>query len=206
MFKQKQHSGSVAKKLLGSGFLAVTISLLPQVAFGAPLPVVQLELNGNQSTVNGVYSVVEFEATLDTIGAWDSDQFRYTPNVAGYYTVSGSLYCTTSAQDCYLIIRKNGVFLGGGIETAPSPAINAVYTVYLNGTTDYVDYVGFSSAGVAFGDDDTLTYGTIVYEGNDNPETGQSVDNPALNIALGIFIFFMSMFFIVWYFRGRIVN
>lgn len=102
----------------------------------------------------GISSAVETKLRanveeFDTASCYDnSTNFRFTPNVAGYYYLSGQIYfAATSVSVGYATIYKNGVRVKDGQYISPSSNPNLFTTVhvliYLNGTTDYVELYGF---------------------------------------------------------------
>lgn len=98
---------------------------------------------------------------FDTANCYDpTTNYRFTPNVAGYYQISAGYYGAQPQVGDYAVnIYKNGAAYGGagfGGGNAGSggyvqkPAISML--IYLNGTTDYVEiyaYVGVTQTTVA---------------------------------------------------------
>jgi hypothetical protein len=87
-----------------------------------------------------VYGIVEF----DTAGVYNSTLGRWTPNVAGYYFLhAGVRYGNvTNAHQGELAIYKNGtIFKDQNMPQTGSndSGVHISCTVYLNGTTDYVE-------------------------------------------------------------------
>jgi hypothetical protein len=107
-----------------------------------------------QSFTAGVWSKVQFNAeSYDTANCYDSTtNYRFTPNVAGYYSVNLSVnYSIASAASTSgLALYKNasaakyGPVLQATINN--STTIVASYTIYLNGSTDYIEGYTFSNA------------------------------------------------------------
>jgi hypothetical protein len=93
----------------------------------------------------------------DTANCFDSTtNYRFTPNVAGYYQINSSVSFTpaiTPTGECQINIYKNGGFYrsGADISTGASSSIYALTIsalVYANGTTDYFEiYVYQTSVG-----------------------------------------------------------
>lgn len=90
---------------------------------------------------------------FDTASCYDNaTNYRFTPNVAGYYQVNGSIYlqATTALADVnFITIYKNGsrfkdgtAFYGGG--AVGKYVFAQVSTIiYLNGSTDYIELYGY---------------------------------------------------------------
>jgi hypothetical protein len=113
-------------------------------------PAFSVYRSGTQSIPGSTDTKIQFNAeTFDTDNCFDSTtNYRFTPNVAGYYQVSASVRFSSvnTAQVCNALLFKNGVNYGGGNqETADSfgqsdRAVNTL--VYMNGTTDYLEIFG----------------------------------------------------------------
>lgn len=97
----------------------------------------------NATTTKVLFQTKEF----DTASCYDTTTSRFTPNVAGYYLISGSYAVNSGSQgtNTWLTIYKNGSaakrYSQGALWTAQGSAL-----VYANGTTDYFElYVNQSS-------------------------------------------------------------
>jgi hypothetical protein len=93
----------------------------------------------------------------DTANCFDATtNYRYTPNVAGYYQVFGQAQLNTAAYTNSVDIFKNGSpWRRGTLGTTQDPFCSCL--VYLNGTTDYIEmFVYLSSA--------TTTQSTQTYQ------------------------------------------
>jgi len=72
---------------------------------------------------------------------------RFTPTVAGYYQISGSIQVFGSVAGAFSMIYKNGVnykignFIG---IVAQNPVSGVSALVYLNGSTDYIELYAYS--------------------------------------------------------------
>lgn len=84
---------------------------------------------------------------FDTASCFDSTtNYRFTPNVAGYYQINGTLYVTGTLATSFASIYKNGFLYcyGSFLIVANSGGVSSVSSlVYLNGTTDYVELYGY---------------------------------------------------------------
>lgn len=95
---------------------------------------------------------------FDTANCYDpTTNYRFTPNVAGYYQVNASGYAqtVTSSYGLQIFIFKNGSQAGVG-STGSANSVNYGYAqvstlLYLNGTTDYIECYGnaFGSGTIA---------------------------------------------------------
>jgi hypothetical protein len=86
---------------------------------------------------------------FDTNSCFDSTtNYRFTPNVAGYYQVNGRLFGGgSSVVSTYVAIYKNGSLTaqaGVGVGSGTVGVIPQIADViYFNGTTDYVELYGY---------------------------------------------------------------
>jgi hypothetical protein len=105
-----------------------------------------------QSITTSTWTKVQLNAeNFDTANCFDSTtNYRFTPNVAGYYQINAQIYCnyTSSAGiRIGLSIYKNGSGYAESTLTSNSSSIYGVADnstlVYLNGTTDYVELYGY---------------------------------------------------------------
>lgn len=82
---------------------------------------------------------------FDTANAFDSTtNYRFTPQVAGYYQINGHVHFGGASYAVGACIYKNGAAEGyGAIAVATAAEVCSI--VYLNGSTDYVDLYGYSA-------------------------------------------------------------
>lgn len=102
----------------------------------------------------------------DTANCFDNaTNFRFTPNVAGYYQVNGSIRASASFCDMEISIYKNGsAYKNGNYVRTDSAAAVVSAQVYFNGTTDYIELYGLMSIGqnVAAGIDRTYFQAAMI--------------------------------------------
>lgn len=90
---------------------------------------------------------------FDTANCFDSTtNYRFTPNVAGYYQVNGGFFASTTFTGGVAEVWKNGSTFKSGQANQVGGANQAngwdvSVLVYLNGTTDYVELYGLMVAG-----------------------------------------------------------
>ena len=98
-----------------------------------------------QSLTNGVWNKVQFDLeSWDTANCYDnSTNYRFTPNIAGYYYVDVSVELNNLSGSYVSAVYKNGteymkypVYVGS---TTQGSVTNVHGLVYLNGTTDYIE-------------------------------------------------------------------
>lgn len=100
---------------------------------------------------------------FDTNSNYDTSTYRFTPTVAGYYFISGTLYFNAAPQFLTVSIFKNGLQDARGPQSGNGLYIynsTATALIYLNGSTDYVELYGYQNSGTAKNTEPgaTLTY------------------------------------------------
>ena len=95
---------------------------------------------------NNTYTKVPFDTkTFDTNTCFDTTNYRFTPNVAGYYQVQGSVYINpVSATTGFILsVYKNGTeFQQVSREQFAyyfNQSAKGGTVVYCNGSTDYIE-------------------------------------------------------------------
>jgi hypothetical protein len=110
--------------------------------------------NSSQSTTTSVFTKIQLNAEIfDTASCFDSTtNYRFLPNVAGYYQINGNISFSGSASGyAQIAIYKNGTGYQQGSIAPNNTAVGAQCSVsslvYLNGTTDYVELWGWQNSG-----------------------------------------------------------
>jgi hypothetical protein len=110
-------------------------------------------LSSNQTVSNTTFTKLQANTEeFDTASCYDnSTNYRFTPNVAGYYQVNGNINITSSNNtDVLCLIYKNGSSLKWG-NYATRTSVNfdqgsvASALIYCNGTTDYLELFGYTA-------------------------------------------------------------
>ena len=110
-------------------------------------------------TVNTATKVAINTEIFDTNSNFDSTtNYRFTPTIAGYYQINGTVRGTGTAVTAVISnLYKNGASYASGAQLAvtnPPYALQATFSevVYLNGSTDYVELYGFvyATSGATF--------------------------------------------------------
>lgn len=106
-----------------------------------------------QSLSSGVYTKVQLNAEeFDTNNCFDSTtNYRFTPNVAGYYSVQWQAAIYGSNQTIvYSQVYKNGSRVKSGFYqynvTTNSLTVGGSALIYCNGTTDYLEMYVYTNA------------------------------------------------------------
>ena len=107
----------------------------------------------NQSISTGTWTKVQLNSEqFDTANCFDSTtNYRFTPTVAGYYQINGSLYFNgTSTVRGIAALYKNGSiyqmgnYMGSYNDTQGVALV--ISLIYFNGSTDYVELYGLIQA------------------------------------------------------------
>jgi hypothetical protein len=105
-----------------------------------------------QNPTSGVYTKIQFTVeNFDTANAFDSTtNYRFTPQVAGYYQINLIAYGIGTAMGYLQVaIYKNGANISNALAAAQSSANCSGMTcvlVYMNGSTDYLEGYAVVSA------------------------------------------------------------
>lgn len=113
-----------------------------------------------QSISSSTFTKVQLQTEeFDTASCYDnSTNYRFTPNVAGYYQVNGSIYVSGLVTRTIIVVYKNGSEFKRGTDLSTSnPIVSCL--IYLNGTTDYIELFGYATgSSLAFGAAQAETY------------------------------------------------
>jgi hypothetical protein len=108
-----------------------------------------------QSIANATFTKIQLQTEeFDTNNNYDATtNYRFTPTVAGYYQVNGSVNLASTAATVIASIWKNGVEFKRGAQSgaAANCGLGSIASalIYLNGSTDYVELYGYQASGVA---------------------------------------------------------
>jgi hypothetical protein len=115
-----------------------------------------------QTLSAGVTAKIQFQTEdFDTANCFDSTtNYRFTPNVAGYYQVNAAFQVLGTSVSLPLLYKngaliKYGTYQGSGT-TSPINTVSCV--IYMNGTTDYLEFYGNSNATVNTANTTSSTY------------------------------------------------
>jgi hypothetical protein len=98
-------------------------------------------------TASGYAKVLYQTEEWDTNSNYDTSNSRFTPTVAGYYQINAGVRSVTNGE-LNVIIYKNGANykVGSNVNTTSVYESVVSATVYLNGSTDYVEIYAYCSA------------------------------------------------------------
>ena len=133
-------------------------------------PAFRVALSADQSIPNNSATTIQFNdksssGLFDTQGNFSTGLYRYTPQVAGYYSLTAGMLMEHNSP-MYGTIRKNGVVEfqnrahgESGAALYPTTQVNGV--IYMNGSSDYVECQVYHNAGSSQncrGGDKSATY------------------------------------------------
>ena len=122
--------------------------------FSAAGPAFSAYGGSSQTLTNGVFTKLQFNTEeFDTASCFDSaTNYRFTPNVAGYYQFTTCMNINSSSTGVSLTtFYKNGTEFKRGSQIANNGQNlqpNSTALIYLNGTSDYVEAFGYQNSGV----------------------------------------------------------
>jgi hypothetical protein len=110
--------------------------------------------SANLSLPNNTYTKVKFDTEIfDTNSCYDpTTNYRFTPNVAGYYLITAKVYISyvsSAPGRIRVAIYKNGSLDKYSSLTATAPLYenaNITSLMYLNGSTDYIEIYALQSS------------------------------------------------------------
>jgi hypothetical protein len=71
---------------------------------------------------------------------------RFTPTVAGYYQINGSVYNAAGTSFLQAVLYKNGAANSSGTGVGTAYISQSSDIIYLNGTTDYIELYAYSAS------------------------------------------------------------
>jgi hypothetical protein len=132
---------------------------------GVAAPAFSAWMTTSYSVTSGSWTKIPFDTEqYDTANAFSTSTYRFTPPVAGYYQINLGLYFSGSASVIRGIVGfyKNGTLFNLGAMAPPYTGVNnGVVTsstlIYLNGSTDYLEFYGLVNGTSPFFNGDATT-------------------------------------------------
>jgi hypothetical protein len=152
---QSSGGGSVTlQEAVTASNLTITVpAATATMAINGPAFSVWSSINQSPLTSATATKVQLNNEEFDTANCFDSTtNYRFTPNVAGYYQVNGAVVMTgSSVTRLFCSVYKNGSEYKRGSDltvTGYQPTVSTL--VYLNGSTDYIElYCWINGTGLA---------------------------------------------------------
>ena len=132
----------------GTALVAPTALTVPNttgtVMVSGNMPAFSAYSNNSQTIVTATYVKMQINTEeFDTANCYDpTTNYRFTPNVAGYYQVNGTINFNATVTAPQLGIYKNGSQFKMGSNPASGNWATVAALIYLNGSTDYIELYG----------------------------------------------------------------
>jgi hypothetical protein len=115
------------------------------------MPAFSAYASSGQTVTTGTWTKIQVNTKeFDTATCFNTSTYAYTPNVAGYYQVNAQLHMATGINGRLLCsIYKNGsiVKIGSDASNNNTLGVNLSILIYMNGSTDYIEFWGYQDAG-----------------------------------------------------------
>jgi hypothetical protein len=114
--------------------------------------VVQGKLSANQSISANTDVIIQFVDDFDPQNWWNASTYQLTPTIAGYYNIFVGVWLDNPGvtnNQANIQVRKNGnsfVIVQNPLNNVTGQAFEASKIVYLNGTTDYIEFTIFQGS------------------------------------------------------------
>jgi hypothetical protein len=146
---QSADNSGVLQLASGTGNLVTVPSVTGTAMVSGNMPAFSAYSNGGQ-TLNTAETKIQFNnEDWDTNSCFNTSNYRFTPNVAGYYQITVSFSVGSFTGQTQPIIYKNGgVWMYGQYPNTSAATSNWTYLtglVYCNGSTDYVEAYAYCS-------------------------------------------------------------
>ena len=110
-------------------------------------------LGGDQVIPSAADEIIQFVDQYDPQGWYDASTYQFTPTIAGYYTVSLGVWFENPNDNTVQLnvqMRVNGnqeMICQQPATTVSGVSLFGTKIVYLNGSTDYVDFTAYQGTG-----------------------------------------------------------
>ena len=115
--------------------------------------------SGSQAIGSATFTKVQINTeTFDTNNNFDpTTNYRFTPTVAGYYQINGSVAYSTVGTNNIAAIYKNGVEINRGNQGSVTQVVVSCL-VNMNGSSDYLELYGYSTLAATISAGSPYTY------------------------------------------------
>jgi hypothetical protein len=131
----------------GTGNLVTVPSVTGTAMVSGNMPAFSAYQNSAQTFTTGAFNKLQIDTEeFDTANCFNTGNYRFTPNVAGYYQVNAVYNLGGSGTTLAVIFKNGSAFKYGVNSTGSSPYGNSVSCLmYMNGTTDYIEFYGYTN-------------------------------------------------------------
>ena len=118
-------------------------------------PAFRVKKSSTQNINSGTFTKITFDSVDFNVGnCFDTSTSRFTPTVAGYYDINGAIGTEgpgSTIGRILISLYKNGSAYGNWMtdiqwasqNTSQGYVISGSDLIYLNGTTDYLEFYGY---------------------------------------------------------------
>jgi hypothetical protein len=112
-------------------------------------PAFSAYLGSNQTLTSTVYQKMFINTEeFDTASCYDTTNYRFLPNVAGYYQFNGAVTVSATQVILMAFYKNNAQFKRTAYSyNSPVFQVSGSALIYLNGSSDYVELIGRSETG-----------------------------------------------------------
>ncbi len=141
---------TIQEPTTASNFTQTLPAASGEVMVSGNMPAFSAYSNNSQTIVTSTYVKMQINTEeFDTANCYDSStNYRFTPNVAGYYQVNGNVSFNASVTAPQLGIYKNGSQFKMGSNPSAGNWSTVSAVIYLNGSTDYIELYGAHVTGI----------------------------------------------------------
>jgi hypothetical protein len=150
---QSADNSGVLQLASGVGNLVTVPAVTGTAMVSGNMPAFSAYSSGGQSiSVSSFTKITLNNEIFDTASAFDSTtNYRFTPQVAGYYQINGQVFFTGAATGfAQAAIYKNGTRYNYGSSASNNTSIGSQCVIadliYFNGSTDYVELYGWQNS------------------------------------------------------------
>ena len=140
---QSADNSGVLQLASGTGNLVTVPSVTGTAMVSGNMPAFSATRNSNQSVSSGTWTKIQLNVEeFDTNSCFDSStNYRFTPNVAGYYQTNARFGILSTDTRLICSVYKNGTEFKRGLDagSALMGGANVSALIYLNGSTDYIE-------------------------------------------------------------------
>ena len=149
-------SGAIGSTQLGNlttlpvsgGYTATLPSATGTVMVSGNQPAFSYYLGTNQSISSASNTKVQINTKVfDTNNYFDTTNYRFTPLIAGYYQINIAINTSANVVNLAPYLSKNGSVYQYSNQVATADGASATFLVYLNGSSDYVEFYVYISTG-----------------------------------------------------------
>ena len=157
-----QITGTItASQIAAVNASTVTTGTLPSARLGSDvmvsgnMPAFYAYNATTQSIGSGTYTKVQFPTEgFDTANCYDNaTNYRFTPNVAGYYQLNAGVYFASSGSIILPLYKNGSLFMESNRLNTGSAGNTLGFggLVYANGSSDYFEIYAYASSGSTLG-------------------------------------------------------